>query len=542
MKKWKQYLPAGVLALVLVIAAAFTFSVRAQEPEEDTIPERVFFGSIDGGGMSKEEAVKAIEAYVEQLGGTKVTLTAGENSLETTAGELGLSWSNPEIVEEAAGLGKTGNLIARYKVMKDLEHEDQVYGIAYELDAAKVQAFLEASQETLNTPAVDASLTREDGEFVITPGSQGVSVNVAESVTLLEKFFSTQWEEQEVTIELTAEVVEPRGTEEELSKVQDELGSYHTNFSSSADGRVTNLQVGAAKINGAVIYPGEEFSAYAYLSPINAENGYELAGAYENGTTIESYGGGVCQVSTTLYNAAIRAELEITERYPHSMTVSYVEPSEDAAIAGTYKDLKFVNNTEAPIYIEGYTVGRDIYFTIYGQETRPENRKVTFESEILSNEAPATQFKAVEMPVGHVKRVQGAHNGISAKLWKIVTVDGVEESREEFNRSTYNPSPAIYEVGTVSANPEAVANINAALATQDEATIRAAAEYWSDEAIAQREAAAQQPATPPAEGGTTTPEGGNTTPEGGTGTETTPPAGGAGDGSTTPAGGGAAVP
>ena len=87
--------------------------------------------------------------------------------------------------------------------------------------------------------------------------------------------------------------------------------------------------------------------------PFNAENGYELAGSYENGTTVETYGGGICQVSTTLYNAVIRAELEITERFAHSMIVSYVEPSMDAAISGEYKDLKFKNSTKYPVYIEG---------------------------------------------------------------------------------------------------------------------------------------------------------------------------------------------
>ena len=85
---------------------------------------------------------------------------------------------------------------------------------------------------------------------------------------------------------------------------------------------------------------------------------------------VQSYGGGVCQVSTTLYNAVLKAELEVTQRSNHSMIVTYVKPSMDAAIAGDYKDLKFVNNLDAPIYIEGYTVGKDIYFNIYGQETR----------------------------------------------------------------------------------------------------------------------------------------------------------------------------
>ena len=92
----------------------------------------------------------------------------------------------------------------------------------------------------------------------------------------------------------------------------------------------------------------------------------------------EAVGGGVCQVSSTLYNAAIRAELEVVERSPHSMIVTYVQPSMDAAIAGDYKDFKFRNNTDAPIDIQGYTKNRKCYFVIYGEETRDPNRKVTF--------------------------------------------------------------------------------------------------------------------------------------------------------------------
>ena len=112
------------------------------------------------------------------------------------------------------------------------------------------------------------------------------------------------------------------------------------------------------------------------------------------------------------------------------MIVTYVKPSMDAAIAGDYKDLKFVNNLDAPIYIEGYTVGKDIYFNIYGQETRPSNRKVTYESEVVSEEDPGTQFVATGDAVGSISTTQGKHMGYVARLWKIVTVDGVEQSRD----------------------------------------------------------------------------------------------------------------
>src|SRR5699024_850562 len=139
---------------------------------------------------------------------------------------------------------------------------------------------------------------------------------------------------------------------------QDLLGTFSTDFSSSSSARATNLQVGAGKINGHVLMPGETLSGYECLQPFTAENGYKNAATYENGQVVDSIGGGVCQIATTLYNAALQAELEITQRQNHSMIVTYVQPSMDAAIAGTVKDIKITNNYSTPIYVEGYTEGR----------------------------------------------------------------------------------------------------------------------------------------------------------------------------------------
>ena len=190
----------------------------------------------------------------------------------------------------------------------------------------------------------------------------------------------------------------------------------------------------------------------------------------------------------------IRAELEIVERYGHSMIVNYVDPSADAAIAGTVKDLKFKNNTEAPIYIEGYADGSTVGFRIYGQETRPENREISFISETTGNTPATTEFKATGAAIGTVTKVQSSHEGKTAQLWKVVKVDGVEQSRELFNKTTYKMSPTIYEVGTASGNAEAVAAIKAAIATNDLSTIKAAAAQWNDEAFqkAAEEKAAQE--------------------------------------------------
>lgn len=481
MRKWMKVLP--VLAVAAVIAAGLgTMNAHAEKNEDSTIADRIYIGEVAVGGMTADEAEEAVEEYVAGLAGETITLAVNDVTVETTAGELGLAWEDRENIQDAVEFGKSGNLIARYKAAKDLEHEDRVFHLPLVVDAEKTAACLEAHAEEMNREPVDFGLIRENGEFQITGGEEGIVVNVEQSVEAIDTFFADGWTQQP-KIELVAEIAEPQGSEEELQKVKDVLGTFHTNYASSASGRKTNISVGCSKINGNVIYPGEEFSVYQTVSPFNKDNGYKLAGAYENGTTVEAYGGGICQVSTTLYNAVIRAELEITERSGHSMIVNYVDPSADAAIAGEYKDFKFKNNTNAPIYIDGYTTGSEIYFTIYGEETRPENRKVSFVSETLSTTAPTVKFEASGDAIGKITKTQSSHTGKSARLWKVVTVDGVEQSRDVFNQTSYKMSPTIYSVGTSSGNAEAVVAMKAAIATQDEATIRAAAAQWNDEAL-----------------------------------------------------------
>ncbi len=230
------------------------------------------------------------------------------------------------------------------------------------------------------------------------------------------------------------------------------------------------MSSGASHINGTVLYPGEEFSAYETVSPFTEANGYAMAGSYLNGEVVDSMGGGICQVSTTLYNAVLRAELNVTERSPHSMTVHYVDLSEDAAIAGTYKDFKFVNSTEYPIYIEGYTTSdKKITFNIYGKETRDKNRTISFESQIVS-ETPATTILQEDagQGIGYKAVSSKGSSSYVAELYKIVKVNGVETDRIKVNKSTYKGTNRVVTYGTAG-DPTLSENLRAAIAAQDEA-------------------------------------------------------------------------
>lgn len=235
---------------------------------------------------------------------------------------------------------------------------------------------------------------------------------------------------------------------------------------------------GCSLINGSTIYPGEEFSAYEAVSPFTVDNGYHMAGSYLNGQVVDSLGGGICQVSTTLYNAVLRAELEVTERYNHSMIVTYVDPSADAAIAeSSGKDFKFKNNLDYPIYIEGYTTpDKQITFTIYGVETRDSGHEVVYESEVLERIEPDTEviYTDAAQPVGYCS-VQSAHIGYKARLWKIVKENGVEVSREQINSSTYMKAPRSATVGIATEDPGAYNAIMAAVASGSVDQVKAVA-------------------------------------------------------------------
>lgn len=476
MKKIKLF----VATLLVVMAGTFLFTnenlVKADESKETLIEEGVYIGGINVGGMTADEATAVVDAYVAQLQEEWIVLVGPKDTLRYQLKDLGLTSKTSAAVQEAIAIGNSGNLIKRFKDLQDLEKEDYVVDMGLSIDKQLTGNKINGKRTKIDIKAVDNAVKKENGSFVYVEGQEGNEVDIVPSVNGLNEYIATDWEmevPETAQYTLTSVVSQPRGTEEQLAVIKDLIGSFTTDYKTSAWGRVQNVENGAAKINGTVLYPGDEFSVYETVSPFTQENGYELAGAYSDGETIESFGGGICQVSTTLYNAVLNAELEITKRYNHSMVVTYVDPAADAAIAGTYKDLRFVNNYDFPIYIEAYCKNKTITFNIYGVETRASNRVVTYESEIISIDDPDTEYTlSSSYAVGTYTKTRSEHIGYVAKYWKVVTVDGVETERTQMNRSTYQTSCKKVTIGTKGATEEQLAAIKAALATKDDDYIK----------------------------------------------------------------------
>ena len=476
MKK-KVIIGLGVLVAVILLGFAGIYLKMKNELEagKDVIANHISVEGIDVSGMTAEDVMPLLEEKLAEYQAGKVILAREDEQADTTFGELGLHMTNAEeVIAEAFGYGKEGSVFECYRKVKNLEKEPLHLDVTYALDQAKTTDVVTLVSNGMGVAPQNASLTRENGAFVITKEVEGIQVNVETSVEKIVAYVNEAWEYTgEEKIELDSVSKTPEITSEQLAKVQDLLGSFSTSFTSGND-RAKNIANATSRINGTILMPGEEMSASGTMGERTQANGYLAAGTYVNGKVVDGIGGGVCQVSTTLYGAVLRAELEVTERHGHSMTVAYVKPAEDAAIADGYKDLKFKNNTENPIYIEGYVSGGTVTYNIYGAEYRADNRTIAFVSNTLSTTPSPVKFQESASAKLSVSKSESGHDGKSAELWKVIYEDGKEVDRVRVNSTSYISSATIYTVGTASSNKEASALVKNAIKSKDLSTIQSA--------------------------------------------------------------------
>lgn len=446
----KVILSAIFLLTLCFVLNGNVFYASAAE-KANTICNGVFIDAVDVSGMTREEAQNAVDSFMVDLRSKGVAIMVNDDVVYTTLGDLGYTYEQNDNIDQALSLARSGNLIKRYKDTKDIEQGRIVYPFTFTMGDDKLKELITVDAGAYNIDPVNATVARKNGEFIYTDEINGKKVNVDQTAELVKNAIFNDWNRMDIIVEAVLEDDMPIYTREIVEKCNTILGSFSTEYASSAEGRAANLANGARLINNTVIYPGEVFSSYEYLTPFTEQNGYYVAGAYLDGKVIDSVGGGACQVTTTLYNAVLTSELEVVERQSHSMTISYVDLSRDAAIAGNYKDFKFKNNTEVPIVVEAFTVDRKITFNIWGNETRDtKNRRVEYVTVVLAEIAPPADkiTKDPTQPTTYRKVTQSAHVGYKTELYKVVYENNIEVSRTLINKSSYVAAPSYITIGT----------------------------------------------------------------------------------------------
>lgn len=308
------------------------------------------------------------------------------------------------------------------------------------VEAKKID--IEKIHDEIYKEAKDAYI--EDEPFKLHVEENGLDFNI--SMEEAKRIISEEKEEYEIPLKITKPKVKTEDLGDKIFKQT--LSKYTTIYDAGNKSRANNIALACKTINGTIILPGETFSYNKVLGNTTKEKGYQLGGAYVGGKVVKAYGGGICQVSTTLYNSVLYANLDIVERYNHSYAVSYVPAGRDATVSYGGKDFKFKNNRKYPVKIEASLNSGIAKISLYG--VKEENDyTVTFETRTVSAIPYKTKYiNDSTIEEGTEKIQQKGVNGLITETYKILNLNGVVVSKTLLSKDTYNAMQRVVLKGT----------------------------------------------------------------------------------------------
>lgn len=317
------------------------------------------------------------------------------------------------------------------------------------LSKQEVDKFLESVAKEINIAAQDAKFELKDGRVVEFQVSRdGKALNISESYKKINERVSKG---QNGEIELVVEISPAKVATSEVNDlgIKELIGKGISNFAGSPKNRRHNIAVGAKALNGILIKPGEEFSLLKALGAVDAAHGYKQELVIKGDRTIPEFGGGLCQIGTTTFRAALNAGLPITQRQAHSYRVIYYEPAGmDATIYDPYPDFRFINDTGYYILFTTRIEGDDLIFEFYGTK---DGRKVVIEPNPpklynVTSPGEPKYIETDELKPGEKKKIETAHKGGEAYFkYTIIYPNGEVKEKEFYSR--YVAWPEVWLVG-----------------------------------------------------------------------------------------------
>lgn len=402
-------------------------------------------------GVTRETAFDYWENSVEnQYRNATITLTAGSKQWSKTASELGYRSNYESVLNSAWALGRGGTLEERYRSISQMKSTAEKFEVDRTLfDTKLLKQWTDEIASSLSSDSVSAKVTGFDVNtktFTLTKATAGYTVDKNE----LYKNALTVLQNGGGTVEVNVESVTPDVTEKDFESKFGLITTAVTNASSSNKNRLTNLQLSCAAINGYCVEPGATFSFNEVVGQRTSKRGYKKATVYQSGEIAEDIGGGVCQVSTTLWNAAMKANCEIVEWHEHSRPVAYVDRGKDATVNWGTQDMKFKNTSSYPMYLIAYvSENKRVYCEIYG-ELFPDGKYITIEAKTTQRIDPPDPdyvYNPLLLP-GETNTVTEPRTGYRAKAWRVYwNKDGTEIKRDLLVEAYYKPAKGVIEYG-----------------------------------------------------------------------------------------------
>ena len=479
---------ALVLVLVLIVFLSFHLFFRSYVKKNDNgvIFNGISIGHVDVSGLKEEEArEKVLNTFENDKEKELILVIDDETKIELTLDDVAPQIKDvDEAVKKAYGYGRTGSYFSKYKEIKKSNKKDFAYEEPFDYFVTE-----EGSKEILKTdvkeyldPPVNAGVSYGDEGVYHIPEKKGEVIDIKKTVESINTALKEDITKDVLEVNAHISLENADITDEDVAGITDLIGTFTTYYGADGSGRACNIERGAELLDQKLLKPGEEISVEKEMGAMTEENGFSEAGSYEGDEIVSSIGGGICQVSSTLYNAVLNAELDVTERAAHSLRVSYVDISADAAIAENLLDLKFVNNMETPVFIESVLSGGNITFNIFGKETRDPARTIEFTGEVTSETEPeGKKFVEADEDFGEMYTKTPAQPATSARLLKTIYMNGEKTGEEVINYSSYLEMKEVVGVGVNSDNAEAVDALKAAIESQNEEKINKVIEKYKGE-------------------------------------------------------------
>ena len=507
--KKKTIIASICVSIILLLAFIFSIIFALINLNNVNIISGIEVNGIEISNLSKEEAIQKLEEEANQKLESDIVVKAEDFEYGIKLSQIETDYNIEKALEEAYNTGRNGNIFTNnYEIIKALLFGKEI-SLEYTYNEELLNKLLNDINSKIPNSVVEANYCIEDDKLIITKGRKGTSINTEKvkktiineilssnkgiqiNVDLIEKeplpididkiyeevytepkdaYYTKdpfqvfphvdgvdfdieaarellKEDKEEYEIELTITVPDVTTNEIGTEAFPDLLSSFSTRYDASNYPRTTNLKLAMGKLNGVVVAAGETFSYNKTLGKRTAQAGYREAGGYAAGGVVQTLAGGICQISSTLYDAVVYANLDIVERHNHMFLAGYVGAGKDATVVYGSLDFKFKNTRKYPIMIKT-SIGNGVAkIDIYGIK-----EKVEYDVDIITSVLSYTPFRVIyeedsSLEPGQEKVSQSGMNGCKSITYKVVKLNGVEVSREVLSSDTYDPMNKVIKKG-----------------------------------------------------------------------------------------------
>ncbi len=511
-KKNKIGLIIGIIILVLIFLLLILSTIFALiNSKSNKIVKGIYIENVDMSDITEEEAKNILTELAEKTKKNEILFKYKEIETPITYEALEVNFDIDSAIKDAYSLGRKGNIFQNnFDILKTWINGKSIK-LNFSFDENVIKQVCENINNTSADSIVEPSYYVENDKIIITSGKKGIKVKedelmqtVKDSIKLnsdssilidvqvseeepsaidLEKIRSEIYkevkdayyttnpftiypevngvdfdienaktiisepkEQYEIPLIITKaeKTVQEIGTE----AFPDLLATFSTKYNAGDTNRTTNLKLSAGKINGTVLLPGDEFSYNKIVGERTIQAGYKMAATFSGGKVVDGLGGGICQISSTLYDAVVMANLDVTVRRNHQFVTSYLPGGKDATVVWGSQDFKFVNSRKYPVRITATVSGGVATVQVWGVKEEVEY-DITIETKKTATIPYTTQYvKDSTLPKGTQKVVQNGNNGSKYEAYKVMRLNGEVVSRTLLSKDTYNAKNKIVKIGT----------------------------------------------------------------------------------------------